>query len=1175
MADTRRQAADTFGSEGIDIPIDPETGIFSLEVQGVGPAPPTVFPPEKETPDSSVIRRGLTSGVIKGAPVAAAFAAGLPLSISAAAASGPLAPLTFILGMGASLYAGTKASQSLTGLTERFAPELIEEPENREQMPLYRGAETFGLSGAMSASAPFLTARRLATPTSGSLADAPAAITNFFTQMTSAYGRAARQPGVVPRVLFSTGEAASGLGAATGSYAAEKYFPQGVTFGDSTDPTVSPEGVKFLFELSGGLLPSLSKTLTRAVADAAPVLDPRNWRDFSKKMGERQAADTLYRIINDPELQKAYSENPAELMRRLTETGLLPSGAEGTASQFTGSLTLSTLEAGLARQSAKFGGDVVKKGEDAMRAYKGLIEAMVGTDNPALIRAAAEMERRRQTELMDARFAIAANQLQDRRDRLTPLVTKDPAGREISTREAIGRQMEGAVYNALKDFRASENELYNTAFQRMFRGARGDKRRVVPKNVVPQNTMIAFLESGVPLGSSGYNSVIQAIGKADLADDLANVLGGKLDPEKFQDVLKTYKEGSLTRDYLANRMEYRLGNIDSPIPADYLEAITKKMAGVPVAQLQTWRSTLLERGRILASQGEYDGARIVRNIADGLLKDMERAKIPELREATSFSRTLNDYFSRSFPAEVTAKAAEGGMKHSPEELVSMAFKTLGKAANESSLRMMEVEDAIKIAEWERLTGPGKGLAARNRFEEAMRTGDTVTIAELLPIAKQVDASSKVNSILDAQRRFFEQDFRRLFTTKQMPNPLDPSRPLMDRGQPIDFTRINPAAIQTYVRDNQLLLDKLGLTDTFQDIGRLENAFKFFTSNQNLLAKNLQTQQAFSQAVQPGAQTSSVDIVRSALGSNDPARRFGELVTMAGQVPGAKDGLKNAVYSLMFEKAGGFRKQTFPDPANPGRTVEVDTPFFNAEEFKRFLMPSQPGKPSVFGMMRQNNMLAPGEEARLREIIKRIEYAQRAITMRQTLDQVIDPASPLDDFINRAAGAAAGGALVPEGPGSLVAAGAGSRIFRKIFEGMPAGQAQLILQEAAANKDVMAALMRKGVTRNAQANIAQRAVDILLSVGAGPIAASTTNVLAQPDYEETPPGSFGAEAAAAPQSLFAKRPAPPAPPTRGLASFSNAVAPGRPRPTAQGPTGQPNPQAREMLQRLFPFDAMLR
>lgn len=1171
MADTRRQAADTFGSEGIDIPIDPETGIFSLEVQGVGPAPPTVFPPEKETPDSSVIRRGLTSGVIKGAPVAAAFAAGLPLSISAAAASGPLAPLTFILGMGASLYAGTKASQSLTGLTERFAPELIEEPENREQMPLYRGAETFGLSGAMSASAPFLTARRLATPTSGSLADAPAAITNFFTQMTSAYGRAARQPGVLPRVLFSTGEATSGLGAAAGSYAAEKYFPQGVAFGDSTDPTVSPAGVKFLFELSGGLLPSLSKTLTRAVADAAPVLDPRNWRDFSKKMGERQAADTLYRIINDPELQKLYGENPAELMRRLTETGLLPSGAEGTASQFTGSLTLSALEAGLARQSAKFGGDVVKKGEDAMRAYKGLIEAMVGTDNPALIRAAAEMERRRQTELMDARFAIAANQLQDQRDRLTPLVTKDPAGREISTREAIGRQMEGAVVNALKDFRASENELYEIAFKRMFRGARGDKQRVVPKNVVPQNAMIAFLEDSVPLGSSGYDNVLAAIGNSKLAEDLSSILGGKVDPEMFASNLQTYRDGSLTRDYLANRMAYRQGQIDAPIPVDYLNAID--ISKVPVAQLQTWRSALLERGRVLSAQGEYNGARIVRNIADGLLKDMEKAKIPELREALSFSRTLNDYFSRSFPAEVTAKAAEGGMKHSPEELVSMAFKTLGKAANESSLRMMEVEDAIKIAEWERLTGPGKGLASRNRFEEAMRTGDNVTIAELLPIAKQVDASSKVNSILDAQRRFFEQDFRRKFTTQQMPNPLDPSRPLMDRGQPIDFTRINPADIQRYVQDNKILLDKLGLTDTFQDIGRLENAFKFFTSNQNLLAENLQTQQAFSQALQPGAQTSAVDIVRNALGSNDPARRFGELVTMAGQVPGAKDGLKNAVYSLMFERAGGFRKQTFPDPANPGRTVEIDTPSFNAEEFKRFLMPSQPGKPSVFGMMRQNNMLAPGEEARLREIIKRIEYTQRAVGARQTLDQIIDPASLLDDFVNRAAGAAAGGALVPEGPGSLVAAGAGSRIFRKIFEGMPAGQAQLILQEAAANKDVMAALMRKGVTRNAQANIAQRAVDILLSVGAGPIAASTTNVLAQPDYEETPPGSFGAEARAPQRPMLTARAQPPAPPARGLPGFPKAVSPGGQRPTAQG--GAPQPQAREMLQRLFPFDAVLR
>jgi len=1164
MSNERQRTLDAFGAEP-DISYTPE-GVPRIEVSGVGPEEQSVFPPEKKQDDLSTIRRGLTSGAIKGAPVAAAFAAGLPLSISAAAASGPLAPLTFVLGMGGSLYAGIKASETASNLAQQYIPEYVAAPESQEDMPLYRGAETFGLGAMSSLSAPFLSARTLATPVSKgfNIAEVPARVTNFFTNMTSAYGRAARKSGVVPKVLFTTGELASIGGAGAGSYAAERYFPRG--YGDDpTNPTVSPEGVKFFFELTGGFLPALSKSLTRGVSEAAPFLDPRNWSDYSKKMGERQAEKTLYKLVTDPELQKLYNENPSELIKRLEETGLLAAGKEGTAAQFTGSYTLSALEGALARSSARFGGGTVKQGEDAMRGYKALIEAMVKTDNPALIQAAAQLERQRQIELMDARFAVAANELDQRMQRLTPLITRDPAGREISTRQAIGEQMEGAVMNALGDFRASENELYNDAFARMFRTARGGKAtgKITPKTVVPQNAIVAFLESSVPLGQPGLNNVSSAMGQ-DLLKDFNNILssGGK-DPGLLAQNISTYKDGTLTRHYLENRLPYQLGEVTAPVPQQFLEGLD--ITRVPLAQLQTWRSGLLERGRVLRAQGQFKDARVVNKIADGLVKDMEQANVPELRQALSFTKTLHDYFSRAFPAEVTARNAEGGMRLSPEELVSNAFKTLGKAANETSLRMTQIEEALKVAEWEKLLGPGKGFAAKQRFEEAARTRDQAALSELLPLARQVDAAASVNNILDAQRRFFEQEFRSKFSTSQMANPLDPTAALKDRGRPIDFARISPAFVQKYVQDNRILLDKLGLTDVFQDIGRLENAFKFFTSNQNLAAKNIQSQAAFSDLVSPTSKVGSVDIVRDALASKDPQRRFNELIDMTGQVPGAREGLKNAVYSLMFERAGSFRKQTFPDPNNPGATIEVDVPFFNPEEVKRFMQPTQPGKPSVFGLMRSKGMLVPGEEARLKEILKRMEYIQRAAGAKQSLDQIVDPASPLDNLINRAAGATIGGSLVPSGPGSLVAAGAGSRAFQRLFESLPGAQAQLVLQEAAQDPKVMAALMRKAARREDEKLFARRVMDVLLSVGAGPIATATTNYLTQPTYEEAPPEAFGIQAQAP------KRQLPAAPPSRGLLS-SAAPRPQPGRPQAQG---QPQPQARELLQRLFPFDTMLR
>jgi hypothetical protein len=87
-----------------------------------------------------------------------------------------------------------------------------------------------------------------------------------------------------------------------------------------------------------------------------------------------------------------------------------------------------------------------------------------------------------------------------------------------------------------------------------------------------------------------------------------------------------------------------------------------------VGEMVNYRSNLLALAREAAGKGEMGDARFYGVLAEGILKDLETLKAPAFDQARSFSKALNDVFTRTFASEASitgpgAKTVTGQRAH--------------------------------------------------------------------------------------------------------------------------------------------------------------------------------------------------------------------------------------------------------------------------------------------------------------------------------------------------------------------------------------------------------------------------------------------------------------------------------------------------------------------------------
>jgi hypothetical protein len=1009
------------------------------------------------------VGQGAKMGLRENIPISAGGMLGLRAGTIAAPFMGPAAPLGPPLGFVGGLLSGMGVNYAL----EKMFPEEYEEPPLREDLLSVReGGRTFGASIAYAPSFYFL----------------PKFTGNRVSRFISSMGESARKS----PYSFGFSETVGAVGAGTGAFLAEEFFP-------------GEKGTRFTAEVVGGIVfPGRGLiSVTGDVIDWAKNLKNSVTGSTGASAREGKAAARLYEILNGT------GENIPLLIRRLEEFS--PSGATPTSAQKTGSITLSAMETTLARTNAEFSGQTVQQGEDTLKAYKLLIQKLQDIGTPEALRKAAEIRQKSFTDMINGRLAAADATAAGKISK----ISKDTP----AARREIGDIVKTETQLALSQARDMEAELWAEGF-RQFPGKRvqGPSTKVLmegpeaeriyqrtgkrPTVTLPGTVMIKGTEIAPTNASRAF---------LDATLGIADVVYKNTTPKLVKDILGTFGIND------AAVMNYKLGrNTDEFLETGKVpERFVPELKEMDVGEMVNYRSNLLALAREAAGKGEMGDARFYGVLAEGILKDLETLKAPAFDQARSFSKALNDTFTRTFASEASitgpgAKTVLGKERLPAEILVSRAF---GSNADVTAMRMNEIEDAVKFM--------------RTQYDDAVNKFGKRS-KQALALKPQADlAGIQVASIRDAQDRVY-----RLAAAKS----IDPTT-----------GRLNVRMLEKFAAENQPMLEKLGIYADLQDAKKAELAFRAIQDQNSEINKVIANQSAFAQLLKFENPTTAVT---SALNSKFPVKNISNMVKLAGAGgPDAVNGLKSTLFDYAFTKAGGDAR-------------------FSIQAFNDALFsPLASNQPSLVNIMRSQNIMTQQEVNNLKRLMIPMMRVEKAMGNKNELNKIMDGAGAVEELAMRVAGAVGGGKLSGGGPGSLVAAQAGSKYVREIFDKMPNFMVRSVIEKALQDPQMMAALLRRGVDQKQQSTFIEGFVNLLGKNLATRIPAPLSI------YESEVPRANLIQTGP-PDAARQLRKLPPPVPSKGVPGLFDK------KPGAQAPApGAQSSTSRAMFQSLFPNDSI--
>lgn len=567
----------------------------------------------------------------------------------------------------------------------------------------------------------------------------------------------------------------------TGLTEASSAFSAATAAGLSEALAKGEAGVRATAEMLGGIFNPTKLAMQGAEFTWNTIR--RAAESFSPAARETAAG----KILSD--LLAVTGEDPTVLARILRDQGIV--GAENlTAAQKTGSLALAALEDHLAKFSNQFGAEAKRKAMDGLDALRGQITLLSGTGDPAALTAAAQ-----------ARSVYFRTLIQGRLDSATKAATEAAAKITQDTpaaRAELSKIARNAVETSIADARKAESELWNAV----------DGNR-----------------------QTGFENLQRTYNEAR-AELLPEVRNEKLPPivQKFLDRVSSPKQGPQSLIILPE-------NLRAPVASDPV--------GTTVKEMRQLRSELLDLSRSSTNAGEYGQARIYSNLAESVLDDMDAAFAQTADtaydSARTFSRELNDTFSRSFAGKVTGQGKYGD-RIAPELTLRKALAS-GKEAG--AIQLQELEEAT-------------------RFMVTRGLGD----------------DQAVKNMLDAQERII-----RLAAA----DAIDPLS-----------GKINQGSVAKFIRDNEILMNRFpevradlqAAVKTEEGRMRMENLAK---RQVDVIMK----QKAFSKLLE----TDPITMANKALLSTNQEKDLGDLITIAKS--GGKeaiDGMRASVFDAAIRKS---------------------------------------------------------------------------------------------------------------------------------------------------------------------------------------------------------------------------------------------------------------------------------
>ena len=191
---------------------------------------------------------------------------------------------------------------------------------------------------------------------------------------------------------------------------------------------------------------------------------------------------------------------------------------------------------------------------------------------------------------------------------------------------------------------------------------------------------------------------MQLVRLQDELESLKNLQTGKDSSLKSRDKTKliSYLENEIGINYNSSLLDDL--NNTAPISPELIDN------GITIREAIRAKSLLLSQARMSITAGDYDRARILGDLADSIVDDLGYAATPKrgesltdnqiaLSNATGFSKSLHDVFSRAFSGNILAKTKKGNRKILPELLFNATFTG---PADATSLKLVEMQDAMML-----------------------------------------------------------------------------------------------------------------------------------------------------------------------------------------------------------------------------------------------------------------------------------------------------------------------------------------------------------------------------------------------------------------------------------------------------------------------------------------------
>ena len=890
----------------------------------------------------------------------------------------------------------------------------------------------------------------------------------------------------------------------------------GVAGGASESFFPGQQGVRLGAELSAAVL-TPTKLLFSGVGMAKDGLKQikSSYANRSNSL-ELKAANILLKALEEA------GEDPLALTKalRMQLPGTVPTPTSG---QKTGSQALMDLEASLGEHHAQFGGETKQQAINSMRAYEALIDNLQKIGNPESLRIAAQLRQQNFDNMLNTRLSAAdatAAQKIAAINRDTP-----------QARAAIGDIVKTETELALRQARDYESELWTAAIGDMTKpvattvqskvGMEGieaqrifDRTGKWPTITINQPMLKAPVIKPQATVDVFLNRAA-GVGEALYDDAIPSPVRKIMESLRVnKDAVQQFKAGKATQEFIdTKQVPYGF----RPNPSE-----------IGVDELVNYRSTLLKMAREAGSRGEMGNADFYGSLAEGMLKDLNTLDNPLFAQARQYSKSLNDVFTRTFAktASITGDTTRAGAERlAPELLVIRAF---GSNADVTALRMEQIEDAVKFM--------------RTQYDDAVGQfgKNSPQALSLKPMADLAD--QQVVSVQDAQRRVL-----RLLASKALTSFEDPAT-----GRVIQ--KLNTGKLLEFAQQNADMLKKLGIMDELQDASRAQNLLDQVKKSNSAINKAADNQTAFAQVLSVENPSRAL---ADALNSKFPVKNITNIAKLAkAGGSDATDGMKSSLYDYAYTRAGG----------NSGK--------FNIQAYEDALFkPIAQNQPSLINIMRSSGLMSLTEVKDLRRLINPMVKIETAVKNNIPLDDVIQGADAVTDLALRIVGARIGTAASPGGPGSLIAASAGSKAVRQIFDQLPNNTVRQILENATKDPEVMALLLAKGTTQKQQIDIANRLLTYLgtmgVSVGKGAVTPALNYISPEEprpaQLRQTPQPPFTPEGQAARQLRMIFK----APSTRGVPGLTDNA----PKPPGQGGGAPTNANARAQYQSLFPFDSV--